>query len=56
MNFLQELQKSVTELLLDYKVDIAFISGEPKSDKLIVLKKIEEEIAILEPNSEIHQT
>jgi len=43
--------KSVTELLLDYKVDIAFISGEPKSDKLIVLKKIEEEIAILEPNS-----
>lgn len=43
--------KSVTELLLDYKVDIAFISGEPKSDKLIVLKKIEEEIAILEPNN-----
>lgn len=44
--------KSVTELLLDYKVDIAFISGEPKSDKLMVLKKIEEEIAILEPNNE----
>ena len=42
--------KSITELILDYKVDIAFISGEPKSDKLMVLKKIEEEIAILEPN------
>jgi len=41
--------KSVTELLLDYKVDIAFISGEPKNDSLMVLKKYEEEIAILEP-------
>lgn len=44
--------KSVTELILDYQVDIAFISGEPKSDKLMVLKKIEEEIAILEPYGE----
>ena len=43
--------KSVTEQILDYQVDIAFISGEPKSDKLMVLRKIEEEIAILEPNS-----
>lgn len=41
--------KYVTEMLLDYKVDIAFISGEPKSDKLVILKKIEEEIALLEP-------
>lgn len=44
--------KTITELILDYKVDIAFISGEPKSDKLMVLKKIEEEIAILEPYDE----
>lgn len=44
--------KTVTEMILDYKIDIAFISGEPKSDKLIVLKKIEEEIAILEPKCE----
>ncbi|MFA7083065.1 MAG: LysR family transcriptional regulator [Arcobacteraceae bacterium] len=43
--------RSITELILDYQVDIAFISGEPKSDKLIVLRKIEEEIAILEPNN-----
>ena len=43
--------KTITEMLLDYKVDIAFISGEPKSDKLMVLKKIEEEIAILEPQN-----
>lgn len=38
----------VTEMILNYKVDIAFISGEPKSDELIILKKYEEEIAILE--------
>ena len=44
--------KYVTEMLLDYKVDIAFISGEPKSDKLMILKKMEEEIAILEPQNE----
>ena len=41
--------KDIYELLLDYKVDIAFISGEPTNDSLIVLKKFEEEIAILEP-------
>lgn len=44
--------KSVTELILDYKVDIAFISGEPKNDSLMILKKYEEEIAILEPMKE----
>lgn len=44
--------KTVTEMILDYKIDIAFISDEPKSDKLMVLKKIEEEIAILEPKCE----
>jgi len=44
--------KSVTEQILDYQVDIAFVSGEPKSDKLMILRKIEEEIAILEPNIE----
>lgn len=41
--------RDVTKLILDYKVDIAFISGEPKNDELLVLKKYEEEIAILEP-------
>ena len=41
--------KVVTQMILDYKVDIAFISGEPKCEELLVLKKYEEEIAILEP-------
>ena len=44
--------RDVIKLLLDYKVDIAFISGEPKNDEIMVLKKYEEEIAILEPQNE----
>ena len=44
--------RDVTQLLLEYKVDIAFISGEPKHDELLLLKKYEEEIAILEPKNE----
>jgi len=43
--------RDVTQLLLNYKVDIAFISGEPKSDELMILQKYEEEIAILEPKN-----
>jgi len=41
--------RDIIELILNYKVDIAFISGEPLNDELIILKKYEEEIAILEP-------
>ncbi len=48
LELLTATTREVTKLLLDYKVDIAFISGEPKSEELMVLKKYEEEIAILE--------
>jgi DNA-binding transcriptional LysR family regulator len=44
--------RDVVDMVLNYKVDIAFISGEPKSDELMILKKYEEEIAILEPKDE----
>ena len=44
--------KDITEMVLNYKVDIAFISGEPKDNDLMVLQKFEEEIAILEPKDE----
>lgn len=44
--------KDIMQLILDYKVDIAFISGEPTNDSLMILKKFEEEIAILEPQEE----
>lgn len=40
--------RDITKKILDYKVDIAFISGEPQDEELMVLKKYEEEIAILE--------
>ncbi len=40
--------KDMLQMVLNYKVDIAFISGEPQNEELIVLKKLEEEIAILE--------
>lgn len=32
--------RDVTQMILDYKVDIAFISGEPKHEDLMILKKI----------------
>ena len=41
--------RDMIQLLLNYKVDVAFISGEPINNELIVLQKYEEEIAILEP-------
>lgn len=46
--------REITKELLDYKVDIAFISGIPKHSDLVILNKIDEEIVIVEPqNSKI---
>lgn len=41
--------REITKELLDYKVDIAFISGIPKNSELIVLNKVEEDIVVVEP-------
>ena len=41
--------REITKELLDYKVDIAFISGVPKHNDLIVLNKVEEDIVVVEP-------
>ena len=41
--------REITKELLNYKVDIAFISGVPKHSDLIVLNKVEEDIVIVEP-------
>ena len=41
--------REITKELLDYKVDIAFISGIPKNNDLIVLNKVNEDIVIVEP-------
>jgi drug/metabolite transporter (DMT)-like permease len=42
----------VTKLILDYKVDIAFVSGFPETDELIVLNKYDEDMVIVEPKNE----
>ena len=41
----------ITKELLDYKVDIAFISGIPKNSELIVLNTVNEDIVIVEPKN-----
>ncbi|QKF73608.1 transcriptional regulator, LysR family [Aliarcobacter faecis] len=45
--------KDTIKNLLDYTVDIAFISGEPKNDNLIVLNKIDENIVLVEPKNKV---
>jgi LysR family transcriptional regulator, cell division regulator len=44
--------REITKELLDYKVDVAFVSGEPKNDDLIILNKIDEKIVLVEPRNE----
>jgi len=44
--------RDITQMILNYKVDIAFVSGKPQHDELMILQKLEEEIAILEPKDE----
>ncbi len=47
----------VTKMMLEYKVDIAFVSGNPNMDELMVLNEFEEDIVIVEPKSkEIPET
>ena len=47
--------RDVVQLILNYQVDIAFISGEPQSEELLVIKRYKEEIAILEAKNENSQ-
>lgn len=44
--------RDITKELLDYKVDIAFISGEPKNQELMILNKVLETIVLVEPQKE----
>ncbi|AXK48935.1 LysR family transcriptional regulator [Aliarcobacter trophiarum LMG 25534] len=45
--------KDTIKNLLDYKVDIAFISGKPKNEELLILNKIDEDIVLVEPKDKI---
>lgn len=49
LELLTATTREMTKMLLEYKVDIAFLSGEPRDSELMILQKIEEEVAILEP-------
>lgn len=44
--------KEIKKLLLDYKVDIAFISGKPKEEELLILNEVNETIVMVEPKNE----
>ncbi|MCV6639054.1 LysR family transcriptional regulator [Candidatus Albibeggiatoa sp. nov. NOAA] len=41
----------VTQMILNFKVDIAFITGKPSHQDLTVLNQFEEQIVILEPQT-----
>jgi len=45
--------EEVTKMVVDYKVDIAFVSGDPQSSELMVLNEFEENIVIVEPKNRI---
>ncbi|RBQ26278.1 LysR family transcriptional regulator [Arcobacter sp. CECT 9188] len=45
--------KETIKNILEYKVDIAFISGEPKNDEIIILNKIDENIVLVQPKDKI---
>jgi DNA-binding transcriptional LysR family regulator len=44
--------RDIINELLNYKVDIAFISGEPKNDDFIVLNRVNETMVLVEPKEE----
>jgi len=43
----------ITQLLLDYKVDIGFINHEPSNNELMVLNKFDNELLLIEPKKEM---
>jgi len=45
--------EEVTKMVEDYKVDIAFVSGDPQSSELMVLNEFEENIVIVEPKNRV---
>lgn len=52
LDLLTGTTSEVINMILDYKVDIAFVSGVPISEELLVINKIEEEIVLLEAKEE----
>lgn len=48
LELITDTTKEITKKLLEYKIDIAFISGKPQNDDFIVLNKIDEIITLVE--------
>ncbi|RXJ87125.1 LysR substrate-binding domain-containing protein [Arcobacter sp. CECT 8985] len=46
--------KDLKELLLEYKIDIAFISGKPKEKEFKILKEYKEELVLLKSKKNKH--
>ncbi|RXK08126.1 LysR family transcriptional regulator [Halarcobacter bivalviorum] len=55
LEFITGTTKEITKMVLEYKVNIAFISSEPTHNELLILKKYEEELAILEEKNDKSQ-
>lgn len=49
LELLTNTTKEVKEMVLEYKLDIGFISGVPKEEEFIILNKIDEVLVIVEP-------
>lgn len=45
--------KDVKKMLLEYKADIAFISGIPTEEEFLILNKIEEKMVLVEPKNQV---
>ncbi|PHR73314.1 MAG: LysR family transcriptional regulator [Arcobacter sp.] len=44
---------ALTQMLLEYKVDIAFINNEPKHENLILLKKFDNDLLFIESKNDV---
>ncbi len=44
---------AIKQMLLDYKVDIAFINNEPKNENILLLKRFENELLYIESKKEV---
>jgi|TARA_R110002033_G_scaffold87128_2_gene137180 DNA-binding transcriptional LysR family regulator len=43
----------IKKMIMEYKVDMAFISGIPQENELLVLNKVDEELVLVEPFDEL---
>ncbi|MCT7911277.1 LysR family transcriptional regulator [Arcobacter lacus] len=54
LELITDTTKEITKKLLEYKVDIAFVSGEPKNEDFMILNKIDEIITVVESKDNLY--